>query len=81
MEKVKLKANLILDGQFYKYGSVLDIERVPMRLRKHRFILREGEVDEDAQRESEAEADVERMESVEPEDTRLKARRRLQRSI
>jgi hypothetical protein len=80
MESVKLRANMILKGVFYQYGSVVDLDQVPVRLRKRQYIIREGEPDPDAPSEG-VDVDVERMERIEPEDSRLKARRRLQRSI
>lgn len=49
MANVKLRCNMILidvDGKvFMKEGSIVDLQRVPNRFRKRKYILREGEVD------------------------------------
>ena len=48
MANVKLKANIIVGGTFLKFGTIIDESKVPPRLRKRKYILREGEIDYDA---------------------------------
>lgn len=38
---VQLKVNLILDGRFHRYGSVMDLGQIPQHLRKKRFVSRD----------------------------------------
>ena len=46
--QVKLKVNLILNGEFHRAGKVLHSEKIPLRFRKGRFI---GPPDEELPRE------------------------------
>lgn len=59
MANVKLKTNMIIEGAFYKFGTLIDEQKVPTRYRKKKFILREGEVD---YREKEMQAQISRAE-------------------
>src|ERR1700757_5015496 len=45
MASVKLKTNMIIEGQFFRFGTVIDESKVPPRYRKKQYILREGEID------------------------------------
>jgi hypothetical protein len=38
---------MILEGNFIKFGTVLDERKVPPHLRKRKYILRSGEIDQD----------------------------------
>jgi len=43
-EQVRLRVNMILNGEFVREGKVLDRKEIPLRLRKERFI---GPADEE----------------------------------
>jgi hypothetical protein len=43
MAQVKLLANIIAGGRVIKAGTMMDLNEVPPRLRKRRWIVREGE--------------------------------------
>lgn len=45
MPNIKLRTNLIVEGNFLKEGTILDLQKVPLRFRKKRYIIREGERD------------------------------------
>jgi hypothetical protein len=45
MGNVKLKVNLIIEGVLIKFGTIVDEDRIPLRLRKKKYIIREGEKD------------------------------------
>jgi hypothetical protein len=45
MPSVKLKTNMIIEGHFFKFGTMIDENKVPPRYRTRKFILREGEID------------------------------------
>lgn len=47
MGDVKLRVNMILEGHFFRFGSLLDEKKIPLHLRKRRYILRPGERDID----------------------------------
>lgn len=38
MSKVKLRQNLIFDGIFYQFGTILDRNEVPLSLRKSKYL-------------------------------------------
>lgn len=50
MANVRLRCNMILidtNGKvFMKEGSIVDLQRIPARFRKRKYIIREGEVDQ-----------------------------------
>jgi hypothetical protein len=71
MENVRLRANIIIGGAFLKYGSIVDLERIPARLRKRKYILREGGVDPDAKVEELA-ATIEEDEAYKPRSSKLR---------
>jgi hypothetical protein len=48
MANVKLKVNMILSGTFIPFNSLVDLDRIPPRLQKRKFILRPGEIDYEA---------------------------------
>jgi hypothetical protein len=43
MAQVKLLANIIVAGRFIKAGTMMELSEVPIRLRKRKWIEREGE--------------------------------------
>jgi hypothetical protein len=45
MASVKLRTNMIIAGAFYKFGTIIDEQKVPPQYRKRKYILREGEID------------------------------------
>ena len=48
MANVKLRVNMILEGNLIPFNSFVDLDKIPPRLRKKRYILRPGEHDYDA---------------------------------
>jgi hypothetical protein len=49
MSNVKIKVNMILGGTFIPFNSLVDLDRIPPRLQKKKYILRPGERDYDAE--------------------------------
>lgn len=80
MPNVKLRTNLILEGDFLKEGTIIDLQKVPLRFRKKRYIIREGErdlVEEDRERQmAYAEGEVRDVEELLEEEPRRKPGRR-----
>lgn len=80
MANVKLRTNLILEGDFLKEGTIIDLQKVPLRFRKKRYIIREGErdlVEEDRERQmAYAEGEVNDVEELLEEEPRRKPGRR-----
>ncbi|HXB10671.1 MAG TPA: hypothetical protein VNZ45_01690 [Bacteroidia bacterium] len=60
---------MILQGVFFRFGTVMDEKKIPLHLRKRQYIVRQGEIDVDEERLKAQESAAVRMQDDNPEKT------------
>jgi hypothetical protein len=47
MATVKIRTNMIIDGKFHRFGSLLGESAIPPKYKKRKYIVHPGEIDPD----------------------------------